>query len=379
MASTYQLIRNGKPARRRDGSYIWCVDYKDAKGRRATKSTFRTKKEAENWKAETLTDIKKGIHIPDRDSVTVAEACELWLSVSRSRVERATLKQYGEHVRLYIVPHLGHMKLSQLDRGIVLDFVELVRERQSEAMARKVLTSLKSVLNTAMDYGRVAQSVAQGVKIKSTVRKREEVVIPTQDEVKRLLGACVDSHPDRHPLLVTAVSTGMRLSELRGLRWSDVDFDDSVIHVRRRTDAWGQDGDPKTAKSARTIHLGDTTAQVLREWKMRQPPEQRGQDRVFPNGRGKPENASNLYQRFLHPLQKAAEVVDEAGEPKYGWHAFRHFYASVMIAHGQSVVDVQQALGHASPTITLDVYSHQFQARDRNHDFGNVVERAIFD
>src|SRR5262249_16936943 len=125
-------------------------------------------------------------------------------------------------------------------------------------------------------------------------------------------------------LLMTAALTGMRASELRGLRWADVDLAKRVVRVRQRADRYGRIGHPKSAARARAIPIRDMALNTLREWKACP---QGLADLVFPTGVGTIENHANIVNRIFDPAQIAAGVLSD-GKPKYGLHAMRHFYAS---------------------------------------------------
>jgi integrase len=170
------------------------------------------------------------------------------------------------------------------------------------------------------------------------------------------------------PLLLTAIFTGLRASELRGLRWADVDLDKRALHVRQRADRYGGIGNPKSAAGERTVPLTPIVANTLREWKFVYP---KGKwDLVFPNGRGNVDTHTNIVTRGLWPTVIAAGVTVD-GRPRYtGMHAFRHFFASWCInrrADGGLELPakvVQERLGHSSITMTMDVYGHLFPRGD---------------
>ena len=173
----------------------------------------------------------------------------------------------------------------------------------------------------------------------------------------------------------------MRSSELRGLRWEDVDLRKSELHVRQRADRWGVIGKPKSHAGERTVPIPPLALNALREWKL-QCPKGDG-DLVFPNGNGHPENHSNIINRAFMPLQVAAGVVTKDGKPKYpGLHSLRHFYASLCInrrADGGLELPlkmVQARLGHASIQMTADVYGHLFARADDGKELADV-ERML--
>jgi integrase len=186
--------------------------------------------------------------------------------------------------------------------------------------------------------------------------------IPSPDEIRAIL-----NHASRRwrPLIMTAAFTGLRSSELRGLRWSDVDFDACELHVRQRADRFNQIGRPKSASGERTIPFGKHVCNTLREWRLACP---KGEfDLVFPSATGKIDNLSNIVQRGFAPIQIAAGVTTVDGKAKYpGLHSLRHFYASWCINRvehgglGLAPKEAQERLGHASIVMTLDTYGHLF-------------------
>ena len=191
------------------------------------------------------------------------------------------------------------------------------------------------------------------------------------------------------PPLLTAIFTGLRASELRGLRWADVDLNKSELHVRQRADRYHDIGKPKSDAGERTVPLTPILVNTLREWKLACPKSELGL--VFPTGAGGVEAHSNIVHRGLAPTLLAAGVtVDEKGaegqtekRAKYtGLHAFRHFYASWCINRRSDgglelpAKVVQERLGHASITMTLDVYGHLFPRGDDSEELA-AAERSL--
>lgn len=191
---------------------------------------------------------------------------------------------------------------------------------------------------------------------------------------------------------MTAVFTGMRASELRGLAWEDVDFTKARIHVRQRADRYNSIGRPKSESGDRYVPIPGPLLNVLREWRLVCPKKDAGKrdnndepvkvlELVFPNGQGRVESLGNIINRGLGPTQVRAGIavetgkVDKKGQPimaaKYGgMHALRHFHASWLInptksgGLGLSPKEVQERLGHSSIVITMNTYSHLFERLD---------------
>ena len=202
-------------------------------------------------------------------------------------------------------------------------------------MVRKVRVSLSSLLSDAQERGLVSRNVVRELRrtrhrgAERRAERREKgrlkagLDIPTREEIKAIVEAAKGRW---RPILLTAIFCGLRASELRGLRWSDVDLDKRELHVRQRADRYSAIGKPKSESGERTVPLTPIVVNALLEWKLACPKSDLGL--VFPTGAGNVENHSNIMHRGLGPTLINAGVTTADGRPKYGLHAFRHFYAS---------------------------------------------------
>jgi integrase len=364
----------------RDGSRSerWLIDYTDQRGHRHIK-TFKRRKDADAYLATVTVDVRQGTHLPDSESITVAEAGKLWLvSGDQAGLERTTLDSYRQHLDFHIVPLLGAVKLSQLTVPMVRHFEDKLRAKRSPAMVRKVLGSLSSILADAQERGLVSQNVVRGLRsrrLRGKERRADKrqrgklrvgVDIPSPNEVRAII-----THLDGRwrPLLLTAIFTGLRASELRGLRWADVDLKRNELHVRQRADYYRKMGALKSEAGERTIPLAPLLVNTLREWKITCP--KGGLGLVFPNGIGRIESHANIVNRGFTPAQIAAGVTTANGKAKYtGLHSLRHFYASWCINRRVDgglelpLKVVQARPGHASVQMTADCYGHLFPRGD---------------
>jgi integrase len=349
----------------------WIVDYVDQHGERRGKN-FAKKKEADAYHATVAVEVRQGTHTPDSQSVTLAEAGKLWVTTAEGhKLERTTTAEYERHLRLHIEPHLGRTRLSQLSAPIVRQFEDKLRlAGLSPAMVKKVRGSLSMLVADAQERGLVSRNVVR--ELRRAKERRAEgrqrgrlkvgVDIPTPGEIARILGALAGRW---RPLIMTAIFTGLRASELRGLRWSDVDFNAKTVHVRQRADRHNKIGRPKSEAGERSVPLPPLVLNTLREWRLACP---RGaQDLVFPTGGGNVMALSTIVECGLKPVQVAAGVVDADGKARYpGLHSLRHFYASWSInrkADGGQELPlkvVQARLGHSTIAMTADVYGHLF-------------------
>src|SRR6266567_2667816 len=224
-----------------DKKEAWIVDYA-VNGKRHMR-TFAKKKEADRFAANAKVEVANGVHTPDRESVTVAEAGELWIKTAkRNGLEQGSIAIYEQHLKHHILPYLGPHRLSRLSAPLVRDFEdrlahgtpapgEITGKPRSQAMVRKVRVSLGSMLADAQERGLVARNVVR--ELSSSRRRGKErraerrqrgklragVDIPTPAEIRAMLAAAKGRW---RPFLLVAVFCGLRSSELRGLRWEDV-------------------------------------------------------------------------------------------------------------------------------------------------------------
>lgn len=367
----------------RDGSKVseaWIVDYVDQNGRRVQK-TFKLKHDATAFDKKSGVEVMEGTHVADSASITVAEAGKLWIkSAEAEGLERTTINQYKQHLNRHIIPFLGDTKLSRLTVPTVRGFKDTLREAgRSPTMVKYAVRSLGSLLADAQERGSIIRNPVHERKRrkgqKDERRKRKLVVgvdIPTPDEINQINSKLAGKF---RPLLLTAIFTGLRASELRGLKWQDVDLENAKLHVRQRADVYNKIDKPKTAAGERTVALPPMLVNTLREWKLAYPKGKLGL--VFPNGAGNVEAHSNIVQRGLLPVQIAAgitvPVLDASGEPTFdengiaivrakytGLHALRHFYASWCASIGMSMKEVQESMGHSNIAVTMDTYTHLF-------------------
>lgn len=395
----------------------WVVDYFDQAGKRHIK-TFAKKKDADAALAETKVEVRRGTHTADSSSITIEKAAELWLgSCHSNRLERSTTAAYQQHVELHINPHIGRLKLSQLSAPMVREFEDKLRKGEpasgeavgkarSSALTKKIIGSLGAILSDAQERGLVARNVVR--ELRSSRRRGKErraerrqrgklkigVDIPTRQEIKAIIEA-VEGRA--RPLLLMAVFTGLRASELRGLRWEDIDLKKGELHVRQRADRYNAIGKPKSEAGERTVPMPPMLLSAMKEWRLACPKSDRGL--VFPTSTGAVEHHSNMVKRVLGPAQIRAGVVERVRDaegkpaidadgkplvrPKYpGLHALRHFYASWCINRiqdgglGLPPKVVQERLGHSSISMTLDVYGHLFPRGDDGAEMA-AAERAL--
>jgi integrase len=355
---------------------------------RAGSKLSSAKKDADAWSDSTGTAVRDGVHVPDSVSTTVCEAARLWLTTCEAlELEPATIRQYRNHIDLHIVPFIGALKLSQINAATLRNFEDkLIAGGRSAVMMRYVRRSLGTLLADAQERGRVARNVVRDLQGGRRRRRRSKeerrgnrlkvgADIPTPQEIRAFLQAAKGRW---RPFFLVAVFTGLRASELRGLRWSDVDLNKSELHVQQRADQYRRIGPPKTDAGDRKVPLPADVVAALREWKLACPRQNGRLELVFPTRAGTVDYLQNIVTRGLWPTMRAAGIVvvkDGEPAPKYtGMHSMRHFFASWCINRKADgglelpIKVVQDRMGHSTIQMTADRYGHLFPRADDNSE-----------
>ncbi|MER8397493.1 tyrosine-type recombinase/integrase [Mesorhizobium sp. M1348] len=352
------------------GEVRWLADYFDAGGNRRSKQ-FDKRKDADAYLVKVRRDLQLGVHVADSASITIKEAAKLWLERCDAKgLERSTRTAYAEHVNIHIVPLIGARKLSQFNTPHVHAFADELAKDRSPAMVKRIVRSLGAVFVEARRRGLAATNPVSDAKVKTNDRRKSKrPEIPTKAELRTILDATPTQGKHR-ALIVTALFSGLRASELRGLRWNAFDLKRGVLTVKGRVDAWGDFGLPKTSAGERDVPLAPMAINALKQQRLSVA---NGPDGlVFPSDEGTPLDHHNILSRVWTPLLVGAGLfrlhptrLDADGAPlkiaKYNFHALRHAAASLFIEQKLSPKRVQMIMGHSSITVTFDTYGHLFE------------------
>ena len=277
-------------------------------------------------------------------------------------------------LRRHVFPRIGECPISTVDEEAIAN---LVRDLEAQGLSGWTIKGVLIPLGRVLRYA-VRQKLAPYNAVSRLERSerpritRREKRILTADEIEALLRATPKTY---RPIIATAVFTGLRLSELLGLWWGDVDLDNGALHVRRQLDRTGNYSEPKTQRSARTVVLSPSLVALLREHRDASTCAGPG-DTVFATETGRPMYYRNVTRRGL------AVGIDRAGinrqrEPRLRFHDLRHTYASLLIAQGLNVIFVSRQLGHAFPSFTLNTYGGLFDRVENANRAAAGLEAAF--
>lgn len=289
-----------------------------------------------------------------------------WLEqVAKPKLRHSTYTSYASIVEQHLVPGLGYIALAKLTPADVQGFLN--RKQASGLSPRRVQyihAVLRNALKTAERWGMVSRNVATLVDTPRITR--HEITPLTPEQAKLLIETSAE---DRHRALwITALGTGLRLGELLGLRWEDVDLDAGRMRVRYSLAS--VDGElvlqePKTDRSRRTLVLPEVVTSALRAHRTRQKADRllagsRWTDsgHVFATMLGKPHHAATITRCFQ-------DALDRAELPDVRFHDLRHSAATFLLAQGMTLEDVKNQLGHSTIVLTSNTYGHVLEQRKR--------------
>lgn len=306
----------------------------------------KTLREAQKKRNEAQRLIEQGRPLPD-DRLTVADYLHRWLAdVVKPGVRPSVYVRYEQNVRCHLIPALGHIRLSRLTPQ---DVQRMVAEKQRTNLAPRTIHQMVAVLHNALqvawEWGLVQRNVCDVVK-KPKVEKPEVVVLDPAQAL-RLLELVRDTRLEG-PVTI-ALTTGLRLGEVLGLRWEDVDLAGRTIRVAQQLRRVPGQGlvfsEPKSRTSRRTVALTDIGVAALERQRERGP----RSELVFPNRLGKPWEPRALYRSF-------EQLIGESGLPRVTFHGLRHSTATLLLHLRVPPKVVQEILGHTSIAITSDLY-----------------------
>jgi integrase len=361
------------------------VDVGQVQGKRKqlTKGGFTTKREAQAWRDEQAVRLAKGEYVaPSR--LTYGAFLDTWLAGIRNTIRPATFESYERMLRIHVVPRLGHIPLQGLgpERLNALYSELLQGGRLSPRSVQYVHVIIHRSLRDAVRWGKVTRNVsdmADPPKGKSS----RNMATWTGKELFAFLGQLQGD--TLHAPILLAATTGMRRGEVLGLRWSDVDLDQGRVTVRQTMTAIRDvdtgrhvivTGEPKTAKSRRSVPLPAQTVAALRahrkvqaQQRLMAGPGWTDHGLVFGEPNGQPIHPDRFRERFEYRVAKSKL-------PRIRFHDLRHTYATLALQAGVHAKVVSEILGHSSIGITLDVYSHAIPSM--LEDAADTVAARIF-
>ena len=350
-------VRHGRGRRASEGGRCQCRPAFQAqvfspRDRRTIRKSFPTLSEARAWRADTKTALQRGtMRAPTR--TTLEEAAEDWLIAARAGIARtrsgdpykpSALRSYEEALHTKVLPELGKLRLSAVDRVTIQDLVDrLSAQGLAPSTVRNSVLPLRAVFRRAVARSEVVQNPTLELSLPAVRGRRDRVARP--EEARDLIAAVPEG--DR-AIWASALYAGLRRGELQALSWADVDFDGGLLRVERSWDQREGLIEPKSRAGRRRVPLVKPLRAELAAHRLRQG----GGGEGLVLGRGEKAFAPGAATR------RARETWTRVGLAPIGLHECRHTYAAHMIAAGVNAKALSTYMGHSSITVTLDRYGH---------------------
>jgi integrase len=340
--------------RNRKGTVSWLARWRDPDGRQRKKS-FQRRADAERFLTSITADVLHGNYVDPNDPTTFREYAETW---REAQVHRPTTRAHVEtHLRRHAYPAFGDRRLSTIRPGEIQAWVARMTRTLAPSTVQVIHGIAAAIFKSAVRDRLINTSPCESTKLPK--RLPVEVIPLTTTAVHAL----IDAVPERYrAVVILAAGTGLRQGECFGLTDQRLDFDNHTLRVDQQLILLPHQppflAPPKTAASHRTVPLPDVIEEALREHLARFPSQ-------HPDGLIFTDDDGNALRRTRFSREIWRPAVTAAHAPRgTGFHELRHYYASLLIRHGESVKTVQRRLGHATAAETLDTYAHLWPDSD---------------
>lgn len=369
----------GGHIRKRDKSYNVVVELErdPVTGKRKQKSigSFKTKKEAEKALVETVSKINRNEFIMPKKTLT-KDFLTLWLNTYAVNLSPTTYNGYRLIIENHLIPCLGSKELQKLQP---LHIQKYYNEKR-ETLKGKTLLQHHRVLRKALDYAWKMQLISKNPAdmVEAPRAQKYKAAVLEPKDVKKLLNAVHDTRFEVPTNL--ALALGLRLGEILGLRWSDVDFENGIINIEQNLVRAGTKlifKEPKTEESKRSISAPYDLLKLLKEHKKKQielkirsgGEYNNKHNLVCTRDSGEPLNTSSFSHAF-------GDFIKRRDIPHVRFHDLRHTNATLMLLSGTAPKVASSRLGHSTISITMDLYSHVL--KDMNKDAADKLNEVIY-
>lgn len=324
-----------------------------------------TKEQAEQQLTTILNDINTTGRYFSGTNMRVREYMQFWLeNYAEMNLKYNTQQNYKFTISKHIDPYLGSKKLKNLTPGILQEFIN---DEYKRGFAKKTLTIVHSVLKNSLNmavypWGFLKENPMLYVKVPrfedhSTTKKDLKII--SLDIFDRINEAIPPTNSFYIPLQL-GFYTGMRVSEVSGLTWDNVDLQEGKIYVEKILVAQKGEwvfGTPKTKSSKRTIFIGQTLIDILKTHRKKQLENRIRYGDLYTDNNFvcTKENGKNVTPASI---KSSTRTLSKKLDIAFNFHSLRHTHATLLLENGAKMKEIQERLGHSRISVTMDTYSH---------------------
>lgn len=340
------------------------VRYLKPDGRSSRKRGFARKKDAELWMAEHVTAAKASDMFVSHEAgmVTVGQLYEQFVAERSPIWKPSQAHTVDSRWRTHISPVFGDIPVSKITRAMLQDWVSGLAERRSASLTCTTANILSGVLDLAVQDRRITRNPMDGVTLPRRPRKKAVRTYLTAPQLMRLADECLHGRRlgvQRRALVLLLGFCGLRWGEMCALRVGDVDYCRGRVEVRSnlvRVGTGWVEGSPKNGE-VRSVPMPQVVAEAMRVVTEGRDPD----ERVFAGPDGEPPRPQSVTGARSNRTWYAS-ALRRAGVPMVSPHELRHTAASIAVHAGANVKALQRMLGHATASMTLDVYADLFDS-----------------
>lgn len=385
--------------RGKDSYRLVCTNGYDLNGNiiKHTKTIHGTKKDAQIELAKFVADVQNGFVIEGK-SLKFSEFTEIWKRDYGSKeLAPSTYKRYCRMLETRILPYFGHFYINKIKPTDIMQFYDLLSRdtqlvRKKSNNGKKTLKPLsgktilehhrllRAMLHKAIYWQLIVSNPVERVQPPKTTKPKRRYY--DDEQCKMLLENLTELREEQikyKVAIILTIFTGVRLGELMGLEWQDVDFKTGIVSINRSSQYLADKGvftkTPKTESSIREIAIPDFVVSLLEEYKLWYDDQKSfygelwtNSNRLFVQADGKPMHPSTISKWFV-------KYVAQIGLPVINFHGLRHTNATLLISQNIDVAVVAARLGHAQITTTFNFYVHPIISHNRNA--GNVLQNLL--
>ena len=340
------------------------VRYLKPDGRSSRKRGFVRKKDAEQWMASHVTAAKAegGFVSHAAGMVTVGQLYEQYVAEREPLWKPSQVRTVDSRWRTHIMPVWADVPVNKVTRAMLQDWVSGLAERRSASLTCTTANILSGVLDLAVQDRRITRNPMDGVTLPRRPRKKAVRTYLTAPQLMRLADECLHGRRlgvQRRALVLLLGFCGLRWGEMAALHVGDIDYRRNRVEVRSslvRVGSRWVEGTPKSNET-RSVPMPQVVAEAMRVVTEGRDPE----ERVFAGPDGEPPRPQFVTGARSNRTWYAS-ALRRAGVPMVSPHELRHTAASIAVHAGANVKALQRMLGHASASMTLDVYADLFDS-----------------